>query len=131
MTTLTVTASRRAFLAGNGLLDEGVDLEAVSLRVGGPLTFYLRLVKKSAITIGDRVWFVSEEKRDDLSLLAHELVHVGQYARLGLAGFLARYFLHMAKARFRYSRKLPLEAPAYERQALAKRLLAESGPVDL
>ena len=53
----------------------------------------------------------------------HELVHVAQYRDLGPASFLARYVLNYARAGFKYSRRLPLESPAYERQREAERRL--------
>ena len=130
MTTTSVVSTTGQWLQANALLDDGLALADVRLHIGGPLSWYLRLVKKSAITFGANIWFVSEAKRDDLALLAHELVHVGQYRGMGIPRFLVRYGLDMLKAGFRYSRKLPLEAPAYERQALAKRILAAGPPVD-
>ena len=130
MTTTSVVSTTGQWLQANALLDDGLALADVRLHIGGPLSWYLRLVKKSAITVGANIWFVSEAKRDDLALLAHELVHVGQYREMGVPRFLARYGRDMLKAGFRYSRKLPLEAPAYERQALAKRILAAGPPVD-
>ena len=128
MTATAVTANDQAWLAGHGLLDAGVELSGVTLHVGGPPTWYLKLVKKSAITLGSHIWFVREEKRDDITLLAHELVHVGQYRELGVPRFLLRYGAGMVKAGFHYSPNLPLEAPAYARQAQARQVLAEKGP---
>ena len=84
---------------------------------------YLRLVKKRAITIGPNIWFRDDAARADTTLIVHELVHVGQYARMGIPRFLTVYIKDMAKARFHYSHDLPLEAPAYARQARAKELL--------
>jgi len=120
MRTMAVRADARAWLERGKLLDEGVDFDEVKLKVGGPIGLYLRLVKKSAMTIGDSIWFVSEEKRADDVLLAHELVHVAQYRKMGVPRFLFVYFKDMAKAGFKYSSRLPLEAPAYERQKLAR-----------
>jgi Domain of unknown function (DUF4157) len=128
MATTSLAASQHFWLQSNDLLEPGADLESVRLHVGGPLTWYLKLVKKSAITLGGHIWFVSEAKRDDIALLAHELVHVAQYREFGSAGFLARYLRDMARAGFRYSRRLPLEAPAYARQARAREVLATVGP---
>jgi hypothetical protein len=118
-----LSSETRAFLADGGLVDAGVKLERVQLLVGGPPTWYLKLVKKSAITLGDRVWFVNAEKREDLALVAHELVHVAQFREMGFLRFAARYLRDMAKNGFKYSRALPLEAPAYERQAKARMVL--------
>ncbi|MCC7364793.1 MAG: DUF4157 domain-containing protein [Dehalococcoidia bacterium] len=125
MSTTRVSGNRRERLAALALVDSNVELRRVRLHVGGPATWYLKLVKKSAITLGDHVWFVSEAKREDLDLLVHELVHVGQYRELGKVRFLARYARDMARAGFKYSKELPLEAPAYERQALARELLRD------
>jgi hypothetical protein len=120
---MRLSSETRALLADGGLVDAGVKLERVQLLVGGPPTWYLALVKKSAITLGDRIWFVNAEKREDLALVAHELVHVAQFRELGFLRFAARYLRDMAKHRFKYSRALPLEAPAYERQAKARMVL--------
>lgn len=126
---MRLTGAARAFLTDGDLLDEGVDLDRVQLLVGGPPTWYLKLVNRSAITLGNRVWFVSKEKREDLALVAHELVHVGQYRQMGALRFAARYLWDMAKDGFTYSRALPLEAPAYERQAKARLvMLARQSP---
>ena len=107
----------------SGLVDPEVSLADVRLRIGGPFAWYLRLVKKRAITIGRNIWFRDEAARADTALVIHELVHVGQYARMGTPRFLATYFRDLAKAWFHYSHNLPLEAPAYERQAKANELL--------
>ena len=123
MPVIAVTQSNRDLLVAHDLLDPGVDFERVRLRVGGPPTWYLGLVRKGAITLGTQVWFRNESKRDDLALVAHELVHVAQYREFGLLGFWRRYLLDMAKAGFKYSNKLPMEAPAYARQHLAEEAL--------
>jgi hypothetical protein len=123
MASIAVAATSAGWLVERELLDAAVDLSRVRLHVGGPPTWYLGLVRKSAITFGDHVWFRTAERRDDLALVAHELVHVGQYRELGFSRFLLRYLLDLAKAGFRYSKRLPLEAPAYERQAKARDLL--------
>jgi len=49
--------------------------------------------------------------------LAHELKHVQQYRTYGHLGFLLRYFVDLARHRFRYSRALPLEAECYALQS--------------
>ena len=51
-------------------------------------------------------------------LLAHELVHVEQYARLGIARFLGRYFADYARSRARgLSHHAAYAAIAFEREA--------------
>lgn len=116
------------WLSAMQLLDPEADLTRVRLHTGGFFAWYLKVAGNSAITFGNHVWFVSEARKGDIALLAHELVHVAQYRRMGRMRFLARYGLDLVRARFRYSRALPLEVPAYARQDLAKRLLREAGP---
>jgi hypothetical protein len=128
MTARAVTAIVSDWLAAEGLVDEAVPVGDVRFHDSGLLSAYLRLVKKRAITFGRHVWFREPALADQAvqanwPLFAHELVHVGQYRERGFARFLAAYLWHFAKAGFRYSRKLPLEAPAYERQREAERRL--------
>lgn len=117
---LSIPQATRDWLTDNHFVDEGVELDRVRLRVGGPPSWYLGLVRNRAITLGDQVWFREEQHREDRALIAHELVHVGQYARMGRLRFIATYIWQLARARFRYSKTLPLEAPAYARQDEAK-----------
>lgn len=131
MTTTTVRTGARTWLERNSLIDDGVDLDRVKLKVGGPIGLYLKLVGRSAMTIGNTIWFVSEAKRDDNTLVAHELVHVGQYHELGIPRFLVRYFRDLTRAGFRYSKQLPLEAPAYARQDLARSLPRDDEPLNV
>ena len=105
------------------LVDADVDTSRVVLHVGGLAAAYLRLVKKRAITFRGHIWFRDEAVRGDRALVVHELVHVGQYRRMGTPRFLFHYLRDLARARFRYSHDLPLEAPAYARQAEATALL--------
>ena len=90
---------------------------------GGPGGWYLRLVGQGAITLGDHVFFREQRKRDDADLIVHELVHVGQYRTLGRLRFVGRYLRDWAQRGMRYSKGLPLEAPAYTRQETAKQWL--------
>lgn len=97
---------------------EGLDLESVRLVHNGPVCWYVRnVVKQGAMTIspfifyGRRAYDASDLR--SVALLAHELKHVEQYRRHGHVFFLARYLIALAKARFHYSRELPLEAEAY------------------
>ena len=55
-------------------------------------------------------------------------MHVAQYRRIGRVRFVARYLLDLAKAGFRYSKELPLEAPAYARAEQARELLEAGQP---
>jgi hypothetical protein len=41
----------RDWLVAHDFVDDGVDLGRARLRLGGPLTWYLRLVEKRAITL--------------------------------------------------------------------------------
>jgi hypothetical protein len=119
---MSVPTETRDWLTTHGLVDPGVDLDRVRLRVGGPPTWYLKLVRNRAITLGHGVWFREPDHLQDRALVAHELVHVGQYTALGVPRFLATYLWHLARAGFRYSRALPLEAPAYARQEQAEQI---------
>lgn len=120
---MTIAADDRAWLSDHSLLDPEIadDLDAVRLHSSGPPSWYLSLVRRNAITLGDHVWFRVAERRRDRPLLAHELVHVAQYRRIGRLRFLGRYLLDLVKHRG-YSRSLPLEAPAYERAEQARAL---------
>ena len=121
-----IPAETVAWLEGSGLVDDEIDLAAVRTHVGGVIGWYLRRKRRGAMTIGDHIFYRDERRRDDVALLVHELVHVAQYRRLGRARFLRQYAQDLAKAGG-YSRELPLEAPAYERQAAASALLAAEG----
>ena len=125
---MTIAAEDRAWLSSNGLLEPEIadDLDAVRLHTSGPPSWYLSLVRRNAITLGDHVWFRVAERTRDRPLLAHELVHVAQYRRLGRLRFVGRYLLDLVKQRG-YSRRLPLEAPAYERAEQARGLPGADG----
>jgi hypothetical protein len=53
----------------------------------------------------------------DKTVLAHELVHVGQHDRLGRAAFLRRYLVEMEVLGYARS---PLELEAYAKQGLVQ-----------
>lgn len=108
------------------LVDAEVDVDSVRLRVGGAMGAYLRATKHGALTIGNTIWFRTQEHREDADLVVHELVHVGQYRRSGRFGFLRNYIWDVMKQRS-YSKNHPLEAPAYERQELARTVVREHG----
>lgn len=89
---------------------------AAARRLGIPLP--LELDRVAGITFVDTVLvldFVPDPGR--VALLFHELVHVVQYDRLGVEGFVKRYVRGWLAAGRRY-RAIPLEADAY---ALASR----------
>lgn len=71
----------------------------------------------AAITFG-RLVIVRRGHAGDERLLAHELVHVEQWARLGVVGFLARYLRAYLLGRARgwphvaAYRRIPLEVEA-------------------
>lgn len=120
---MRIEPSDRAWLQASGLVDAGVDLGRVSLHMRGLPSWWVRTRGRSAITIGNHIWFSAPEKARSRALLVHELVHVRQYHEMTVPVFLVRYFVHLVRARFRYSRQLPFEAPAYARQAEARALL--------
>jgi hypothetical protein len=97
---------------------EGLDLESVRLVHSGPVCWYVRnVIKQGAMTISPVIFYGRRSYEPgnlaSVALLAHELKHVEQYRRLGHVMFLGRYLFALARARFRYSRELPLEAEAY------------------
>jgi uncharacterized protein DUF4157 len=108
------------------LVDSEVDLDSVELHVGGAMGLYLRITKHGALTIGRSIWFRTQKRRDDIDLLVHELVHVGQYQRRGRFGFLRRYLGEIVRRRG-YSRDHSMEAPAYGRQERAREIVKEHG----
>ena len=110
-------------LLAHGLVDDLLDLERMRLHSAGPPQWYIRAMNKRAITLGRHIWVREPRMVEDVPLIAHELVHVRQFREMGTVPFLWRYFRDMAKAGFRYSRRLPLEAPAYARQREAEERL--------
>ncbi|MDA1061598.1 MAG: DUF4157 domain-containing protein [Chloroflexi bacterium] len=119
---MSIHEDDRDWLRASGLVDPEVDLDAVRIHSSGLPSLYLRIVRHSAITFGDSFWVRDQSRRRDIPLIAHELVHVAQYRRRGFARFLLRYGWDLVRHRG-YGRELPLEAPAYERGAEARRLL--------
>ena len=110
----------RDWLLAHNFVDGGVNLEAVRLHLEGPPADWIHWRKMGPITIGNDIWLAREPLLRDRDLITHELVHVGQYARMGRAAFLAQYAADLARAGFRYSEHLPLERPAHERQQQAR-----------
>lgn len=80
----------------------------------------------AAITIGKNV-LVRPHCADDEHLMAHELVHVDQYKRLGYARFTLRYLGAYLRARMAGHshmaayRRIPLEVEASWRSRIATR----------
>ena len=72
------------------------------------------LATATAMTFGDDIVFADEPAAKDACLWAHELEHVKQYGRLGVAGFARRFALASAS----------LEQPAYDQQAYVCGLVA-------
>jgi hypothetical protein len=103
--------------------------EGVRIHTRGPISWLFRRFNRSAVTFGRSIHFVKGYYQPDtpygLGLIAHEMVHVGQYQSLGFAGFLARYVWHLARARFRYGEHLPLEAPGYALQRQVEEALRQ------
>ena len=108
------------------LVDGEVDLEKVNVNVGGAMGTYLKVTNHGALTIGQSIWFRNQLRRDDIDLLVHELVHVGQYARSSRISFLGSYVWEVVRRR-RYSHDHSKEAPAYERQDQAREIVREHG----
>lgn len=75
----------------------------------------------AGITFG-RLVILRPRARHRERLLRHELVHVEQYARHGVAGFLGRYLVSYLRLRLRgfphraAYRRIPLEIEAYWRE---------------
>lgn len=118
-----IEASDLAWLDSSGLVDGEADLAKVGLHTTGIAAWWVRSRGRSAMTIGNHIWFSAPEKMRSRPLLVHELVHVAQYRRMTTPLFLVRYFVHVARRGFKYGRDLPFEAPAYARQAQARALI--------
>jgi hypothetical protein len=89
----------------------------------------------SAVTFGTRVFLsraasmeISSGSEDARRIVAHELAHVGQYARDGFVPFLYRYVADYLSGRFRgLSHFDAYAAIPYEQEAqLAEKLIADS-----
>jgi hypothetical protein len=72
-----------------------------------------------AITVMDAVIFRNTELAGDGALWAHELYHVQQYRKWGVFGFARKWVENP-------SVNGPIEAPAYEREAEARRIFSTS-----
>ena len=87
-----------------------------SVRIAKVPSIPLDFTQMSAITFVDTILVSSRYPvlpGEELPLLFHELVHVVQYAGLGLEEFVRRYVRGWASQGFQYSR-IPLEVWAYE-----------------
>ncbi|MBI2450287.1 MAG: DUF4157 domain-containing protein [Candidatus Nealsonbacteria bacterium] len=93
-----------------------LDLNKVKLVRGGIVAcFFAKFFNAGAVTIGRNIYFPNKS-RQELWLFVHELKHVEQYEKLGVGRFLLKYIFDWARAGFKYSANLPLEAPAYKIQ---------------
>jgi len=96
------------------------ELQCVRVQTDGPICWLCGRFHRSAVTLGRSIHFVKGHYQPDtpygLGLIAHELVHVGQYRRYGFVGFLVRYLWQLLRARLRYGEHLPLEQPGYALQ---------------
>ena len=93
-----------------------LDLDKVKIVRGGIVPrFFTIFFHASGVTIGRTIYFPNKS-RQELWLFVHELKHVEQYEKLGVARFLLKYIFDWVRAGCRYSEKLPLEAPAYKVQ---------------
>jgi hypothetical protein len=83
-----------------------------------------------ATTIGRRVFFrigrYDTETPRGLALIAHEAMHIRQYAEYGIVGFLARYLWGYVSCGFRY-RQHPMEAPLFDEQRRIRAALSGEG----
>ena len=102
-------------------------LAEVRVVVSGPVCWFVGTVLRQGAMAFAPYVFYGRSRFDPaapaLPLLAHEIKHVEQYRRHGHASFLARYFLDLARNRFRYSERLPLEAEACAIQARVEQSL--------
>jgi Domain of unknown function (DUF4157) len=106
----------------------GLDMQNVTLVNAWPMNAIVKhVLRQGAVTIAPFVFYGKSKftpgDAHSLALLAHELTHVQQYHKMGHFGFLRRYLLDKARNGFKYSKTLPLEAPAYELQAKVLRAL--------
>jgi hypothetical protein len=97
-----------------------LDFTHVHLVHSGPASWFVRVVlRQGAMTIAPYVFFgkhrFDPSSPRSLALLAHELRHIEQYAKMGRLRFLVTYARDRIKAR-KYSRDLPLEAGPYALQ---------------
>lgn len=105
----------------------------VEVRFGFP--FWLRPFVRSgvaAITFGRRVYLdpavAALPESRVLAILGHEIVHVNQYRRHGVAGFLARYAFEYLRNRKRgLSRYRAYREIGFEKEAFAAERFVERG----
>lgn len=92
----------------------------VRVRIGYP--WWLLLPRDvAAITVGRRIWIArAMPEREMDALLRHELVHVQQMERLGIAPFLLRYLGQYLRNRLkRMNHDAAYRAISFEREAFA------------
>lgn len=79
-----------------------------------------KLLKVDGVTIGKAIYL--KDTTIDTTLIKHELIHVEQYEKHGVLGFLIRYFYHYIKGRLQglshweSYHAIPFEIEAYARQ---------------
>ncbi len=101
------------------------ELAPVWVSAGLVARFVTALARAEGITLGRRILVSARAAREidagswrGLALLAHELAHVEQYRRLGLGGFLRRYFgEYLAGRRRGLSHHAAYRAISLEREA--------------
>jgi hypothetical protein len=103
-------------------LDDEIAKTSAKVRFGYPWwlrPFLFRDVV--AITLGRRIWLSATiDSRTLAPLLRHELVHVRQYAELGVMRFLWRYLAEYVRLRRSgLSSSAAYSAISFEREALA------------
>jgi hypothetical protein len=95
-----------------------LDLDRVRIVSTGPVCWIVRyLLRQGALALPPYIFYGRARPGGgdprSWALLAHELVHCDQARRMGRVHFLVRYAADLARAGFRYSRRLPLEVEAY------------------
>ncbi len=84
-------------------------------------SFIPKLFKASAITFGSHIFYVQAENQISARLRRHEMVHVEQYQKDGLFGFLYRYLKIYFKLRMQgKSHIIAYHSIPYEEEAYAK-----------
>jgi hypothetical protein len=103
-------------------IDATIAATGARVRIGYP--WWLRRVlfaNVAAITLGRRVWISSTlDERHAARIVRHELVHVRQFAELGLGRFVWRYVSEYVRNRRRgLSPAAAYAAISFEREAFA------------
>lgn len=84
-------------------------------------SFIPRLFKASALTFGTHVFYAQAQNQISHRLRSHEMVHLEQYRKDGLFGFLYTYLKTYFKLRFQgKSHIVAYYSIPYEQEAYAK-----------